>query len=44
MKCETFDVKNTGLTCACFVFLSVSDMLVNCFVMCVAAVLVRRVG
>jgi len=44
MKIETFDLKKTRLTCACLVFLSVGDLLVNCFVMCVGAVLVRRVG
>jgi hypothetical protein len=44
MKSETFDLKKAGLTCACLVFLSVGDLLVNCFVMCVGAVLVRRVG
>ena len=44
MKSETFAVKKTRLTCACLVFLSAGDLLVNCFVMCVGAVLVRRVG
>jgi len=44
MKSETFDLKKTGLTCACLVFLSVGVLLVNCFVMCVGAVLVRSVG
>jgi len=43
MKSETFDLKKAILTCACLVFLSVDDLLVNCFVMCVGAVLVRRV-
>ena len=44
MKRETFDLKKTRLTCVCLVFLSVGDLLVNCFVMCVGAVLVRGVG
>jgi len=26
MKSETFDLKKTGLTCACLVFLSVGDL------------------
>jgi len=41
MKRETFDLKKTRLTCVCSVFLSVGDLLVNCFLMCVGAVLVR---
>jgi len=44
MKRETFDLKKTRLTCACLVFLSIGDLLVNCFVMFALAVLVRRVG
>jgi hypothetical protein len=44
MKVETFALKKTRLTCACLVFLPASDLLVNCFVMCVGAVPVRRVG
>ena len=44
MKSETFDLKKTRLTCVCLVFLSVGDLLVNCFVMSVGAVLLRRVG
>ena len=43
-KSETFDLKKTRLTSACLVFSSVGDLLVNCFLMCVVAVLVRRVG
>jgi len=43
MKSETFDLKKTRLTCVCLVFLSVGDLLVNCIVMGVGAVLVRRV-
>jgi hypothetical protein len=37
MKSETFDLKKTRVTCACLV-LSVGDLLVNCFIMCVGAV------
>ena len=44
MKSEAFDLKKTRLTCVCLVFLSVGDMLVDFFVMCVGAVLVRIVG
>jgi hypothetical protein len=44
MKIETFDLKTTRLICVCLVFLSVGDVLVNGFVMCVGGVLVRRVG
>ena len=44
MKSETFDLKKTRFTCVCLVSLSVGDLLVNCFVMCVGAVLVHRVG
>jgi hypothetical protein len=44
MKSETFDLKKTRLTSACLVFLSIGDLLVNCFVMCVGAVPVRKVG
>jgi hypothetical protein len=44
MKRETFALKKTRITCVCLVFLSVGDQLVNCFVMRVGAVLVRRVG
>jgi hypothetical protein len=44
IKIETFNLKKTRLTCACLVFLSVGDLLVNCFVMYAGVVSVRRVG